>query len=29
MFTDDFGLIVGAEDITRRTSPTVGIEFRR
>ena len=29
MFTDEFGLIVGAEDITRRTSPTVGLEFRR
>ena len=29
MFTDDFGLLIGAEDITRRTSPTVGVEFRR
>ena len=28
MFTDGFGLLVGAEDITRRTSPTVGVEFR-
>ena len=29
MFGDGYGLIVGAEDIARRTSPTIGLEFRR
>lgn len=29
MFGDGYGLLLGMEDITRRTSPTVGLEFRR
>ncbi|MBV9852500.1 MAG: MCE family protein [Armatimonadetes bacterium] len=29
MFGGGYGLLVGAEDIARRTSPTIGLEYRR